>query len=135
MLNTIINVFAACFCAFAIIGCSGNEPATPEQQKDLTAAVETAAGHLKESKQFAALPAPKIPEITGNGGDFYTTPEKELRFLGKGVTAAIRNDSAEVLFSLTIQKDSAATENRDALVRLVRDSGTWRGSQAVIVGK
>lgn len=135
MLSNIINRFATCAFALTVIACGGNEPATPEQQKELTTVVQTAAGHLKESKRFRELPGPTIADTTGTKGDFYSTSEKELRFLGEGVVATITNDSAEALFTLSVKKDSASSENRDALVQLVREGGKWRGIEAVIIGK
>lgn len=133
MLNKTINSLAACASALLMIACGGNEPATPEQRKAVITVVETAASHLRESKRFRELPDAKIPEITRSGGDAYATPEKELRLVDSAVTAVVRDNEAEVLFTLTIPKDSGSGERRDALVRLVRDSGAWRGREAVVV--
>lgn len=133
MLNKTINSLAASVSALLLIACGGNEPATPEQRNAVITVVETAANHLRESKRFRELPDAKIPEIPRNGGDAYSTPDKELRLVDSSLTAVVRDKEAEVLFTITIPKDSGSGEQREALVRLVREGGKWRGSEAVVV--
>lgn len=132
MFNTIACGIPAGVLAMLTLGCGGDEPATPEQRKDIATAVDSAAAFLVGSKRYGSLADPEIPAVDSTA-DVYAASENELRLVADGIAATVRDDSAEVLFTMSVKKDSVTREDRDAFVRLARKDGKWIGSEAYVV--
>lgn len=118
---------------FSTLACdSSDEPATPAQKENLQELIQSASLHLQESKRFGKLLNPHIPTVD-TGADFYSTKAGALQYIGDSIVATLRNDSAEILFTFSVEKDSATRKQREAFVYMVKDSGKWNGAGAFLV--
>ncbi len=122
-----------CFAFVPLASCGGGDkPATPEQQSGMVEVIDSARIYLKGSKRFQRLGITEAPEIDSTA-DIFVSGEETIRMVSPGIIAVLRGDSAEILFGLTIPEDSTGETKRDAIVRMVRDNGTWRGDGVYVV--
>lgn len=131
MLRHIVLVGAS---LVSLIACSGEEPATPEQKRTLVEIVDAAKEQLPQGKRYRGLPAPELPAVD-TGADFYIIGDNEMRMVHPRTVITKRGDSAEILFTVSVQIDSATRENRDVYVLMARDSGAWRMREHYVVAR
>ena len=111
--------------------CGKDTPATPEQQAQVIEVLDSATLYLQASKRFLRLPQATIPELD-SGGDFFVVDKAEQKLVSPDILVSLQGDNAEVLFGLKGIQDSLDSE-RDAIVRMTRDSGIWKGKGVYIV--
>jgi len=73
-----------------------------------------------------------MPELD-SGGDFFVVDEVKLKLVSPDILVTLHGDSAEVLFGLKNIKDTVDQQHQDAIVRMIRDSGSWRGDGVYIL--
>ena len=112
--------------------CSNDAPATSEQRAQIVEVLDSATTYLKHSKRFLQLPQATIPELD-TGADFFVVNEVELKLVSPDILVTLQNDSAEVLFGVEYTQDTLGSRHRDAMVRMIRDSGVWKGNGVYIV--
>ncbi|MCB0713932.1 MAG: hypothetical protein KDD67_16525 [Ignavibacteriae bacterium] len=127
-----ILLFGCILCSTLLFSCGGEKPATPEQSAEIQEAIDSARTYMQRSKRFLRLGISETPEI-GSAPDLFASEEKGIHLVSQDVIATLRGDSAEILFGLTIPKDSTGKEKRDAVVRMIRNDSGWRGRGVYIV--
>lgn len=115
-----------------LMSCGDDEPITVAEQNGLTAMIDGAASHLQESDRFAKLIQPHVPSLD-TAAEFHRQGEDAMQLISDSIVATTRNDSAEVLFTITVAVDSVTREKRDAFVYMVKEGNDWKGAGAYIV--
>lgn len=124
---------SAALLLFTTLACgSGEKPATPEQKANLQELVGSASEHLKGSDRFAVLVNPSVPTLD-TAADFYSKENGVLQYIGEKIVATVRNDTAEILFTVMDRPDSTTQVEREAVVYMTHDSGKWTGAGAFII--
>lgn len=133
MIHGTLAYFSAALLLFTTIACdSGEKPATSAQKADLQALVTSASEHLQGADRFAVLVNPSIPTLD-TAADFYNREDGILQYIGETIVATVRNDTAEILFTVMDSPDSTTRVKREAVVYMTRDSGKWNGAGAFIL--
>ncbi|MGE3801728.1 MAG: hypothetical protein AB7H80_11975 [Candidatus Kapaibacterium sp.] len=127
-----ILLLGSLLCSTLLLSCGGEKPATQEQSAEIQEAIDSARTYMKRSKRFLRLGISETPE-TGAAPDIFASEEKGIHLVSQDVIATLRGDSVEVLFGLTIPKDSTGRDKRDAVVRMIRSDSGWRGTGVYIV--